>query len=710
MPRDLPLSNGSLLVNFDSTYTLRDIYYPYVGLENQTDGHESRLGVWADGQFAWVDGDGWSRQLLYVHDTLATAVTLRHDGLGLQIECADVVDFHEDAMVRHFVIRDLQNRDRDVRLFFHHDFHLYGTEIGDTAYFDPTTGALIHYKNMRYMLMLGGTILAGKLHVGLDGYATGTKEVGSQEGTWRDAEDGVLGRNPIAQGSVDSTAQINVSVPAGGAGDIYFWLGVGENHEQVSELNERIIRKGPAQLIKRTSDYWQLWCNKENYDYLHTAPDIVDAFQRSLLVLRTQIDDHGAIIAANDADIIRFARDTYSYMWPRDGALVCYALSMAGYDHVPELFFEFCHRVISRHGYFLHKYNPDGSLASSWHPWVDGSGLEKQLPIQEDETALVLWSLWEYFRRRHAVEMLKPLYRPLVIAAADFMCQYRDKSTGLPLPSYDLWEERRGVLSFTVGAVYGGLTAAAKLAEAFGDDSRARRYAKGAQEIKQAAEQYLYDEEIGRFARMVTVHPDGTREYDRTVDASMYGLWYYGMIPVDDPRITRTMDAIKSTLWCNTPIGGLARYENDSYQRVQTPDGAPAVPGNSWFICTMWYAQYLIAIATTHEELDAIDPLLEWAVQRALPSGVMAEQINPYTGAPVSVSPLTWSHAAFVSVVLEYLDRHTEIDLCEHCGRPMYFRELPSMRESHKHQNWVQPANPPPPPEATDKPARRAKI
>src|SRR3954470_4717373 len=252
MPRDLPLSNGNLLVNFDSTYTLRDIYYPYIGLENQTDGHECRLGVWADGQFAWVDDEGWSRRLLYKHDTLATDVTLIHEGLGLRIECTDVVDFHEDVMVRHFILHDLLNQEREVRLFFPHDFHLYGTEVGDTAYFDPDSGALIHYKNARYMLLMGGTAQEGKLRVGLDGYATGTKEVGSQEGTWRDAEDGVLGHNPIAQGSVDSTAQINVNLPAGGEGEVYFWMVAAQNHSDARDLNERIIERGPAQIIKRT--------------------------------------------------------------------------------------------------------------------------------------------------------------------------------------------------------------------------------------------------------------------------------------------------------------------------------------------------------------------------------------------------------------------------------------------------------------------------
>jgi glucoamylase len=682
MPRDLPLGNGTLLVNFDSTYTLRDVYYPNVGLENHTDGHRCRMGVWAGGQFAWIDADGWSRELLYAEETLATNVTLTHEGMGLSLHCADAVDFHENVLARHFTLRDLHGRDREVRLFLHHDFHLYGNEVGDTAYFDPYTRAVIHYKGIRYMLMLGGAVRDGVLQVGLDGYATGTKEAQGKEGTWRDAEDGELGRNPIAQGSVDSVVQINVTVPAGGSGEIYFWLAVAQSHSQVADLNARILKRGPARLIERTSNYWRLWVNKEDFDYVGLSQPIVDRFKRSLLVVRTQIDNGGAIIAANDADMVQLARDTYSYMWPRDGSLICYALSLAGYQRVPETFFEFCHRIISSHGYFLHKYNPDGSLASSWHPWVDGAGSEEQLPVQEDETALVVWAIWEYFVRHHSIEVMKPLFRPVIIAAAEFMAGYRDPATGLPLASYDLWEERRGVLAFTVGAVYGGLMAAHNLASVFGEEPAAERYAAAARGIKEAAERYLYDEEIGRFVRMITVS-DGTVQRDRTVDASMYGLWYFGMLGVDDPRIVRTMEAIKTALWCDTPVGGLARYENDGYQRVATPEGAPQVPGNPWFVCTLWYAQYLIATANSQEELERAYPILEWAAQRCLPSGIMAEQVDPYSGAPLSVSPLTWSHAAFVSTVLEYLDKHSEMSLCDGCGMPLYFREQTALREAH---------------------------
>ena len=48
-------------------------------------------------------------------------------------------------------------------------------------------------------------------------------------------------------------------------------------------------------------------------------------------------------------------------------------------------------------------------------------------------------------------------------------------------------------------------------------------------------------------------------------------------------------------------------------------------------------------------------------VRHALPSGVMAEQVHPLSGEPLSVSPLTWSHATFVAAVNDYLARAQDI-------------------------------------------------
>ncbi len=92
MPRDLPIGNGTLLVTFDAQYRIRDIYYPHVGSENQTAGRINRLGVWADGDFAWLDDPAWDRLMAYEPGTLVTKVEAFSSRLGLSLTCRDCVD------------------------------------------------------------------------------------------------------------------------------------------------------------------------------------------------------------------------------------------------------------------------------------------------------------------------------------------------------------------------------------------------------------------------------------------------------------------------------------------------------------------------------------------------------------------------------------------------------------------------------------------
>jgi len=678
MPRDIPIGNGSLLINFDQAYQLRDLYWPHVGQENHTAGHPFRFGVWVDGQFSWVSGDGWSRTLAYESDTLVTQVTLYNPALNLRLACRDVVDFHENLYLRQITVDNMDEDDREVRLLFAHDFHIGGHEVGDSAYYEPERAAVFHYKGQRWFMInvaKDSPDGADKLHpwaLGVDQWAVGIKEVPGREGTWRDAEDGVLSGNAVAQGSVDSAVALHLNVPGRGQATGWYWIAAGEDFREVTRINRDVRRKGPATFLKRTRDYWTLWVIKEHQnltrmssirlrmssirDLPHRMSSIRllrHAYRRSLLILRTQIDNQGAIIAATDFDIAHYGRDTYAYMWPRDGALVAAALIEAGYSMVARRFFDFCHRVITDEGYLLHKFNPDGSLASSWHGWYYER--RKQLPVQEDETALVLWALWRHFGRFRDVEFVKPHFRGLVVRAANWMAGYRDPDTGLPLPSWDLWEERNGVLAWTVGATWGGLQAAANFADAFGEDGLATTYRRAADEIRAGTETYLWSPDLGRFARMINRRDDGGWNVDPDIDASLIGLWYFGMFAPDDPRVVATMKAVRDRLWVKTDVGGVARYENDRYHQVS--QDVETVPGNPWFICTLWLAQWTIATAQTVEDLQPALDILDWAAAHALPSGVMAEQVHPYTNAPLSVSPLTWSHATLVTTVLEYLAR-----------------------------------------------------
>ena len=107
MPRDIPVGNGDLLLTFDDDYRIRDLYYPRVGRLNHTLGHVQRFGVWADGLFAWIEDEGWTRELRYKADTLVTEVRLVHDELALELTCSDAVDFHEPIYFRSIKLKPL---------------------------------------------------------------------------------------------------------------------------------------------------------------------------------------------------------------------------------------------------------------------------------------------------------------------------------------------------------------------------------------------------------------------------------------------------------------------------------------------------------------------------------------------------------------------------------------------------------------------------
>lgn len=745
MPRDIPVGNGQMLVAFDQYYQIRDLYFPHVGQENHAQGGPCRFGVWSPlpptqanlqdrrrRRLFWSP-QGWQIRLGYLSDTLATDVTMRHPNLLLELRCTDVVDFHRPILVRRIEVRNLLDQPRHIHIYHHNNFAMYGTRVGDTVYFDPMLRCLIHYQANRYLTM--GWFVDGELR--MDEFATGFAGFLNAEGTWRDAEDGRLGGNTIAQGAVDSTMGVHLDLaPAGSPGGsrlLYMIIGAGQNYKDIEALHRFLHREGPQQIIDRTVAYWRLWLKAMRVEFpdkeqepLAPSPAVAELFKRSLLIVRSQIDNSGAIIAANDTDIMQFQRDTYSYLWPRDGALVAAALDDAGFPDVARSFYSLCTRLISEQGYFFHKYNPDGSPASSWHPWVSLG--RPQLPIQEDETALVVWALWRHYQLYRDIEFVRPLWLHLIAPAADFLVRFRDPDTHLPLPSYNLWEDSWGIHAFTVASVFGGLHAGERFATCFGDQHRAEIYRQACQEIRQAFCHYFWSETHQRFLRRIVPldhartarlmaevmagrtprsdhdqpyrqllgpegngrssssnrspshrsrrqkpsaashHPALVFEYDNVVDSSLFGIFAFGLLEPDDPRVEKTMQAVEEKLTVRTPVGGLARYEGDAYHRAADPSDS-AVPGNPWFICTLWLAQWYIARARQASDLARALPIFEWVATHALPSGVLAEQVHPYTNQPLSVSPLTWSHATVISTVCAYLQKLQQMSLCPTCGQ-----------------------------------------
>ena len=155
------------------------------------------------------------------------------------------------------------------------------------------------------------------------------------------------------------------------------------------------------------------------------------------------------------------------------------------------------------------------------------------------------------------------------------------------------------------------------------------------------------------------MNEDGSLTPDLNVDASVHGVWRFGMFDADDSRVRSTMESVRDELTVKTSVGGVARYQNDYYHQVS--GDIRNVPGNPWFICTLWLAQWYVALAESEADLKPARDILAWVADRALPSGTLAEQVHPYSGAPLSVSPLTWSHAEFATTVQKYAEKAAQI-------------------------------------------------
>jgi len=644
MPRPLVFGNGSMLIGIDEKYVIRDLFYPQVGHPNHLNGNPIRMGFWMGGRFAWTSDPGWRRELRYEPGTLVGDSQLTHNDLGLRVRIQEAVSPTRNRFLRRMELHNLRPDIEEVRVFFSHDLRLAENDVGDTAFFHPYVDAMIHYKGPHYLLFGGQSSLGGIFE-----YATGIKAFGGMEGTWRDAEDGHLSMNPIAQGSVDSTFSVRASVPPAGAAEVLYWVVAGNDMTNVERSFRELVELGFDAELEDARRYWSAWSNRTipGMDRLPIA--VQDLFKQSLLIVRTQIDNEGAVIAANDTDIMETNRATYSYMWPRDGALVSMVMDRVGYEQLARRFFAFCCRVIStERPVLMHKYGPDGTLGASWHPWVvDGHA---EVPFQEDETALTIHAIGEHYRRHQDLEFLRELWDALVAPACDFMVRYRNPKTGLPLPSWDLWEERRGVHAFTLAALVQAFRSAAEMAEALGD-RRALLYANTADELVDAIQDRMWDEAHGAYVRRLEVKGDGSLVPDYTIDSAVLSLALFDVIPVEDPRMQRTIDRITTVLRINSPVGGLARYEGDYYFRR-----SDRYAGNPWVICTLWLAQIRLRQAKTTADLAEPLQWLEWTTRMASPTGVLSEQVDPDTGAMRSVAPLTWSHAEFLQTVLEYLE------------------------------------------------------
>lgn len=637
MSRPVVLSNGQMHVGLNEYGLVHDFYFPHVGLENHAAGKHLRhlVGVYVEGKFHWLDDGTWHIKPDYYGDVLVSRIVATNDELQVRLEFDDCVDSEFTAFLRNVHVINMASEAREIRLYMHQVFVIGESNASDTVQYIPEERSILHYKGHRAFLVKGAHADGAPF----DSYSVGLFGVEGHEGTFRDAEDGELMENNVEHGRVDSVIGFHMHVRAHSSKRAYYWIAAGRSEREARRISAAIEKDGLLHHVLKTANWWAKWAEPTKKLANKLPENFRTSFVRSALIIKSQIDKHGAVIASTDTTMLNYERDAYAYCWPRDAAYVLWPLMRIGYTEELLKFFAFARRSLNDDGYLGHKYQADGALGSSWHPRVSEGGLVAP-PIQTDETALVLFLFGQYYRQHTEPELLASFYTMLIKPMANFLSGYVDED-GLPLPSYDLWEEKHLSTTYTASVTYAALVEAAYLAEQIHDDESSIRWREAAETMLAQRDTY-WDEQRQYFIKGFVESKD-TETFDHTIDSSsLFGIFMFGYYDINDAKVTAAYETLKQTLM--TDDAKVIRYEDDMYRRMS------GEPSNPWPVTSLWAAQY----ALEKGDKAQADRVLEWVQAAMFPSGVLAEQYGT-DNAPISVAPLTWSQAEYMNVLLDMI-------------------------------------------------------
>jgi len=541
MSRPLFLSNGHMLVGLNSFGLVHDFYYPYVGYENHlsTKAQRHMIGVWVDDEFSWMDDGSWNIAIKYEDMALISHIRATNNKLDVVLEFSDFVDNDLTALIRNVHVVNRRDSRREIRIFFHQVFQISESTRGDSAIYLPNEQVILNYKGKRNFVISGCKGDGSSF----DQYGIGNYGIEGKEGTFRDAEDGHLSGNAVEHGRVDSAIGFNLDIPAHTSQRVGYWIVAAQTRDDALEAHAQIMKSTVHERHEITQKFWHDWIGVAEHSIMELDSKYRAQVINSLLLIKSHIDVRGSIIASGDSQMLNYERDYYGYFWPRDGAFVMWPLIRLGYKEEPKAFFRFCKDVLTPAGYLRHKYLPDGSAGSTWHAAIaDG---KEELPIQEDETAIVVFMLNEYLKYSDDQDFVETMYANFVRPATNYLVDFIDEQTGLPHQSFDLWEEKFLTSTYTVGVVYIALLAAATMAELFDFPEDAVVWQGLAVKIKEKSRETFYNKERKYFYKGYALK-NGMMEYDSTIDtSSLYSASLFGLYDIDDPYVreaTKTLE------------------------------------------------------------------------------------------------------------------------------------------------------------------------
>lgn len=646
MSRSAILSNGNVNVGLNEFGLVADFYFPDNGYENHILGEDlfHRIGLKVDGNFSWLNSGEWQFNFDYLDDALITKISARNDRLQLQLDFCDLVANDFDAFLREIKLTNLAEHDREIALFFHQNFSINsGRHLADTAQFLPDKRAILHYRGKRAFIISAemknqtGFQSFNQHTVGL----FGTENMaGPKAGSWMDAEDGHLSGANVEHGQTDSVLGFDFRLSAKQSAIFQYSVACADGHDLAFEISTKLRGESFTKAIQKTHEAWKKWLSPALKFSKNLPKKYQKKFIQSVMLVKSHIAKTGAPIASNDSEMLRHARDNYSYSWPRDALFALWPLIRIGYHEEAEKFFIFCAEAKNPDGFMNHKYLPNGELGPSWHPYSQG-GDSHNLPIQIDETAGIVFLYAQFHAKFRDTALLKKFYSELIKPMANFLADFIDEN-GLVKPNYELWEMDFLSTTYSNSITYAALNSAAEIARELGAVKDAYKWRTASETIKKAATEQLFNHDNNYFYRGIWPHG----EKDPKVDASsFYGAFMFGLLDFKDEKLSQAFDSLSYRFNAEQHTG-IPRFEYDVYYRF-TDD----YEANIWPITSLWRAEFLLARG---EKAEA-ETIIDWVAERSSQTGILPEQIDPRNLEWRSVAPLTWSQAEFVSALLDFI-------------------------------------------------------
>ncbi|MDH6109695.1 GH15 family glucan-1,4-alpha-glucosidase [Kitasatospora sp. MAP12-15] len=391
----------------------------------------------------------------------------------------------------------------------------------------------------------------------------------------------------------------------------------------------------PQRALAETTERWQRWAAGCRYRGEWQA-----AVLRSLITLKAlAYAPTGGIVAAPTAGLpeeLGGERNwDYRYCWLRDSSMTLSALLRGGFREEAVAWRQWLLRAIAGDpGDLQTVYGVAGERGLPETPadWLPGHG--GSAPVRLGNAAVAQLQLDVYgevvdtlqLAYAAGIPMERQVWGLLRTLMAFLEQHWRDPDEGL-------WEVRGERRHFVHSKVMCWVAAdrAVKLAEATGLPAPVDRWRALREAVHADVCLHGYDEHQGVFVQ----HYGG-----RELDAATLFVAKTGFLPPDDPRVVRTVEAVRDGL---DHGGFVRRYALDGSARHRV-DGVAGSEG-AFVACSFWLADALAAIGRRDEAWE----LFGRAVGLANDLGLLSEEWDPLTGHQLGNTPQAFSHVALVN-------------------------------------------------------------